>query len=67
MARGTRIVTGDGRRGIAFAALAQCSIDAAVAERRLHIDGGTPALVLADGTFRRHGDLARLSDLQAGA
>ena len=39
------------RDGIAFAALARCSIDASVAERRLHIDAGTPA--------RQRGDLCR--------
>ncbi len=42
-ARGARIVTVDGKHGLAFAALATCSIDAAVAERRLHITADTPA------------------------
>lgn len=42
-ARGTCIVTVDGRRGVTYGALANCSIDAAVAERRLHIGKETIA------------------------
>lgn len=59
-ARGARIVTVDGRRGIALAALKNCSIDASVTERRLHIAADTPAVVLADGTIRTHGELTTL-------
>jgi feruloyl-CoA synthase len=33
----------EGPAEVEFAALAQCAIDASVAERRLHIDGDTPA------------------------
>jgi feruloyl-CoA synthase len=46
--------------GIAVAALARCSIDAAVAERRLHIDADTPARWIA-GTCRRHGDFVTIA------
>lgn len=59
-ARGARIVTVDGKRGLAFAALASCSIDAAVAERRLHITADTPAEVQfkgSTGTPSTHGNL----------
>ena len=41
-----RLVTVDGKRGLAFGALAGCSIDASVAERRLHITADTPAKIL---------------------
>lgn len=64
-AEGARIVTVDGRRGIAFAALVNCSIDAAVAERRLAIGADTPAILASDGTIRRHGDLAEPLDVAA--
>ncbi len=59
-ARGARIITVDGRRGLAFAALAACSIDAAVAERRLHITADTPAEIKFAGSSRAsstHGNL----------
>jgi feruloyl-CoA synthase len=39
--------------GIALAALARGSIDAAVAERRLHIDGKTPARLSSDICVRQ--------------
>ena len=45
-ARGVRLVTVDGRRGVAYGALANCSIDAAVAERRLHIGKDMPARLM---------------------
>ena len=65
-ARGARIVTVDGRRGLAFGALASSSVDAAVAERRLHIDADTPAKILftsgstglSKGVLNTHGNLA---------
>jgi feruloyl-CoA synthase len=47
-------------QGIALAALARCSIDAAVAERRLHIDANTPARLSGD-RCRRHGDFATVA------
>ena len=43
--------------GIALAALARCSVDAAVAERRRHIDAATPARRQGD-RVECHGDLA---------
>lgn len=65
-ARGVCIVTVDGRRGMAYGALANCSIDAAVAERRLHIGKDTPAhlQLVQDSTgmlkaaVNTHGNLA---------
>ena len=65
-ARGARAVTAGGKRGIAFGALAACSIDAAVAERRLHIGADTPAKILftsgstglSKGVLNTHGNLA---------
>ena len=50
--------------GIDLAALAHCSIDAAVAERRLHIDAATPAR-LTGGSCRRHGDFATIAEAVA--
>jgi feruloyl-CoA synthase len=47
--------------GIAFSALACCSIDAAVAERRLHIRADTPARVIG-GVCRRHGDFVTVAE-----
>jgi feruloyl-CoA synthase len=65
-ALGAGIVTVDGQRGLPFGALARRSIDAAVAERRLHITSDTPArmLIAADpagrlrGLVNTHGNLA---------
>ena len=43
--------------GVAVAALARCPVDAAVAERRLHLDADTPARFIG-GACTRHGDFA---------
>lgn len=56
-----RLVTS---HGIALAALARSSIDAAVAERRLHIGVDTPARIIR-GTCRRHGDFATIAEAVA--
>ena len=53
-----RLVSAD---GIAFAALARCSIDAAVAERRLHIRADTPARMIG-GVCRCHGDFVTVAE-----
>jgi feruloyl-CoA synthase len=61
-----RIVTADGQRGLPFGALTAASIDAAVAERRMHITADTPAKILftsgstgtAKGVLNTHGNLA---------
>ena len=45
---------------VEFAVLAHCSIDAAVAERRLHIDAETPARRCRDSLLR-HGDFATIA------
>lgn len=68
-ARGTRVVTVDGERELAFAALANCAIDASVAERRLHLDHETVAAILVQQvggsvharSYRTHGDLAAIA------
>ncbi|NDH62536.1 MAG: acyl-CoA synthetase [Alphaproteobacteria bacterium] len=70
-ARGARIVTVDGKRGIAFGALAACPVDASVAERRLHIDADTPAKILftsgstglSKGVLNTHGNLAAAAEM----
>lgn len=46
---------------IKVGALLSCSIDAAVAERRLHIDAATPARQFGSAC-RTHGDLATIAD-----
>ncbi|ODT14007.1 MAG: hypothetical protein ABS35_36170, partial [Kaistia sp. SCN 65-12] len=69
--RGARPVTVDGKRGVAFAALATCSIDAAVAERRQHITAATPAKILLTsgstgapkGVLNTHGNLAASAEM----
>jgi feruloyl-CoA synthase len=52
-------------QGVTLAALARCPIDAAVAERRQHLDVDTPARVIG-GTCRRHGDFATPDAAVAG-
>lgn len=47
--------------GIDLAALVQCSIDAAVAERRLHIDADTKARRVGVA-WRRHGDFVTIAE-----
>ena len=59
--QGGHLVSSD---GIALAALAQGSIDAAVAERRLHIGADTPARVIR-GTRRCQGDFATIAEAVA--
>ncbi len=54
----------DGAAETEFARLANCSIDAAVAERRLHIDAATPAR-WQKGVCRRHGDFATIAEFLA--
>ena len=50
--------------GIAFATLARCPVDAAVAERRLNIRGDTPARIMG-GICRRHVDFATIDEVVA--
>ena len=50
----------DGPCALEFAVLAHCSIDAAVAERRLHIDARTPARQVGERCLR-HGDFATIA------
>jgi hypothetical protein len=52
------LITAD---GVTLAALARSSIDASVAERRLHIHADTPARMIR-GTCRRHGDLVTIAE-----
>ena len=49
-----------GPSAVEFAVLVHCSIDAAVAERRLHIDAKTPAR-RRDDSLLRHGDFATIA------
>ena len=49
-----------GPSAIECAVLVHCSIDAAVAERRLHIDAKTPAR-RRDDSLLRHGDFATIA------
>jgi feruloyl-CoA synthase len=71
--RGARIVTVDGQyrkgRGLPFGALAASSIDAAVAERRMHLTADTPAKILftSGSTGLPKGVLNTQGNLAAGA
>jgi hypothetical protein len=49
---------------VVFGVLVTCSIDAAVAERRRHIDAATP-FRMRDGICLRQGDLATIADALA--
>jgi acyl-CoA synthetase (AMP-forming)/AMP-acid ligase II len=51
----------EGPSTVEFAVLAHCSIDAAVAERRLHIDAETPAR-RSGSSLRHHGDFATIAE-----
>jgi acyl-CoA synthetase (AMP-forming)/AMP-acid ligase II len=51
----------EGPSAVEFAVLANCSIDAAVAERRLHIDAQTPAR-RSGGSQRCHGDFTTVAE-----
>ena len=51
----------EGPAEVKAGALLSCSIDAAVAERRLHIDAATPARRFGS-VCRTHGDLITLAD-----
>jgi acyl-CoA synthetase (AMP-forming)/AMP-acid ligase II len=55
----------EGPLDVPYEAMANCSIDAAVAERRLHIDAGTPARRIG-GVCRRHGDFTSIADALTG-
>jgi feruloyl-CoA synthase len=55
----------EGPSAVEFAVLANCSIDAAVAERRLHINAETPARRRGDVCLR-HGDFATIAQAVIG-
>jgi hypothetical protein len=54
----------EGSCPVPFAVLANCSIDASVAERRLHIETATPAR-MRGGVCLRHGDFATIAEALA--
>ena len=64
---GALAVEGAGRdhNAVSYAVLANCSIDAAVAERRLHIDGTTQARRIGD-VCRLHGDFTSIAEAVKG-
>ena len=51
----------EGPSELSYRALANCPVDAAVAERRLHIEAGTPARMYGSGC-RHHGDIASIDE-----
>ena len=51
----------EGRGELSYRALANCPVDAAVAERRLHIDAGTLARMVG-GVCRHHGDFTSIDE-----
>jgi hypothetical protein len=55
----------EGTDDVPYAAMANGSIDAAVAERRLHIDAATPARMVG-GVCRHHGDFPTVARAVAG-
>lgn len=60
---GALVVPGAGT--VEFAVLVHCSIDAAVAERRLHIHAETPARRRGEGCLR-HGDFTTIAHAVSG-
>ena len=56
-----RLVSAD---GVTIAALARCPVDAAVAERRLHIGADTPARIVR-GTCRHHAEFVTIAEAVA--
>ena len=52
----------DGPLAVEYAVLVHCSIDAAVAERRLHLSASTPARQRG-AKLQRHGDFVSLAEL----
>ena len=69
--KGAQVITVDGKLGLPFGALTSCSIDAAVAERRLHITHDTPAKILftsgssalPKAVLNTHGNLAAAAEM----
>jgi len=55
----------EGESCFEYGALAACSVDASVAERRLHIDETTPARRIGD-TCRCHGDFRSIEEAVIG-
>lgn len=55
----------EGPSEVDYGRLATCSVDASVAERRLHIDEATPAR-RAGNTCRRHGDFKSIEEAVIG-
>ncbi len=51
----------EGPSDVSYRALANCSVDAAVAERRLHIEAGTPARMVGSAC-RHHGDFTSIDE-----